>query len=117
MKKTIIYLGLLLTLLVSSAFTAVDEQIQIKPLSDNRYVNMFQVSYSSDVKDTLYVSLVDISGDVIYNEKFVGKSYSKKFSLNIDQDNLSDSITVKLYSTLKNETIVRKFVPSEVLAD
>lgn len=116
MKRTFLTLATIAILTFNSAFIKhYNDDLKISSLKDSRYGNLIQVDLSLNTKDTISISLIDIDGVTLYSERYIGTKYSKKFSLAVDDADLSLPIKVVVLSKRTGKINVYTFVPSEII--
>ena len=90
-------------------------KIEIKSVKNTQYENLIQIDIKA-IEDISLITLIDPDGKPFYSERIKGNQYIKRFSLVVDDNDLSSTVTIEITSKSTGKVTSYKFVPSEILS-
>lgn len=115
MKKTLLTAAFLLfTTFGLTSFTTVtseDPKVNITEIRHPQYDNVLKINVSFG-EPISYVFLRNNEGEILFSEKVNNSTYSRKFSLNVDQSDLESEYVFEF--VVDNQLVKYQFNPASI---
>ncbi len=93
------------------AVTTLASNISVKYIGQSNYMPVFQVNIDNATQEAVLVTLKDDESNVIYSDKFKGKTFSKNFQFDVANP---DNTTITLMLSSKGFSKTESFQISNV---
>ena len=115
MKKLLVFVAIMLFATLGSVSYANDgdSKIKITEIKHEKYVNVVEINITSE-EPILYVSFINPEGEVLYSEKVNTTNFTKKISLQMENDQLRELFTFQVIS--EGHVIKYDFRPSKIFS-
>ena len=108
-KAIIIAFMTMATVVANPVFAGVKADppgVQIKYLGFRESNPVFEIAFNSNESDTYFITIKDQSGEILFSEKVSGKTMSRKYRIDTEEEIESGGLRFEVTSLKKKKTDV-----------